>query len=83
MGENVLWEHKTEITEEKYKELSLQVRNYWFNVDEALPPDGYWALWKSKTGKYQEARFKEDAMNHFFPNAEFELEDCVAWMPLP
>lgn len=46
----------------------------------SLPPDGKWALWLSK--EYQVARFKEDAVNHIFPKAEYELEDCVGWIAL-
>lgn len=78
----VLYEHDIEVTEERYAEFVSQTRELLISVEEALPPDGKWALWLSKTGEYQIARFKEDAVNHFFPNAEFELEECVAWIAL-
>ena len=78
-----VWRHDIEITEEKYEEISSQIKEFLIPVDKALPPDGYWCLWCSKTGKKQIARFKNDAMNHFYPKAEFELEECVSWMPLP
>ena len=29
-------------------------------------------------------RYKADAIDHFFPNGRwFQLEDVIAWMPLP
>jgi hypothetical protein len=58
--------------------------NEWIPVVEQMPEDGSWALWCSDKGIIQVARFKMDAVDHFYPGGElFDLEDAVAWMPLP
>lgn len=59
-------------------------RGTWISVNEKLPDDGKWAIWCSNNGIIGIARFKEDYYNHFYPNeTSFDLEDAVAWMPLP
>ena len=56
----------------------------WILCKEQMPPAGNWAIWCSKKGLIQVARWKEDAIDHFWPSQEFfQLEDAVAWMPLP
>lgn len=58
--------------------------NEWIPISERLPEDGEWAIWCSNDGVIGIARFKEDCYNHFYPNETiFDLEDAVAWMPLP
>lgn len=56
----------------------------WIACSERLPEPGSWAIWCSIKGIIQVARWKEDAIDHFFPDQGFfDLEDAVAWMPLP
>lgn len=56
----------------------------WIPCSERLPEEGSWAIWCSSEGSIQVARWKIDALDHFFPDQGFfELEDAVAWMPLP
>ena len=56
----------------------------WVPCSERLPEPGSWAIWCSVKGIIQVARWKEDAIDHFFPDQGFfQLEDAVAWMPLP
>ena len=56
----------------------------WIPCSERLPEPGSWAIWCSIKGIIQVARWKEDAIDHFFPDQGFfNLEDAVAWMPLP
>ena len=65
---------------EKGKTMSEQ----WIPISKAMPEDGSWALWCSVDGTIQVARWKTDAIDHFYPGGEFfDLEDAVAWMPLP
>ena len=60
----------------------LQAR--WIPVSERLPEDGTWNIWQSKTGALSIERYKEDAYDHFCPSGRFfQLEDAIAWMPLP
>ena len=60
-------------------------RPKWTPCAERMPDDGKWAIWCSNEGVIGIARYKEDGyFKHFYPNdASFELEDAVAWMPLP
>lgn len=56
----------------------------WIPITDKMPEDGSWALWCSADGLVQVARWKTDAIDHFYPGGNlFELEDAVAWMPLP
>lgn len=56
----------------------------WIPCDEMMPEDGRWAIWYSKSGEVQAARYKVDGEDHFYPPGPlFRLEDAVAWMPLP
>lgn len=49
-------------------------------VGEKLPEDGAWNIWKDKFGNVEIARFKYDAMDHFFPPAgKIKEENIVAW----
>lgn len=51
-----------------------------------LPEPGSWAIWSDKEGHRIIARWKEDAIDHFFPDQrmfDFNLEDAVAWMEIP
>lgn len=55
----------------------------WIPVSERLPEDGEWAIFTNGELISVE-RYKLDVIDHFFPNGRwFELEDAVAWMPLP
>lgn len=73
------WNRRTGSNEEK--------KNYhygeWISVDEDLPEDGTWNLWTDGKSISIE-RYKMDALDHFEPGGRFfELEDAVAWMPIP
>ena len=55
----------------------------WISVKERLPEDGTWNIWTDGKNMSIE-RYKADAEDHFWPPARiFELEEVVAWMPLP
>ena len=55
----------------------------WIPISEISPNDGEWAIFTDGKNISVE-RFKLDAISHFFPNGRwFELEDAIAWMPLP
>ena len=59
-------------------------KSQWMPCSERLTEPGSWAIWCSNEGIIQVARWKEDAIDHFFPDQGFfDLEDAVAWMPLP
>jgi len=62
---------------------SAQRTGRWIPVSERLPEDGTWNIFTD--GKQVSIeRYKMDAIDHFFPAGRFfELEDAVAWMPLP
>lgn len=55
----------------------------WILVNERLPEDGHWAIFT--TGKDQSVeRYKMDCIDHFFPpGILFDLEDAIAWKPIP
>lgn len=66
------------------KQMEEEVKRLqWIPVNDKLPEDGTWCLWTN--GKQVSIeRYKLDAQDHFFPSGRwFELEDAVAWMPLP
>ena len=51
-----------------------------------LPEPGSWAIWSDKEGHRIIARWKEDAIDHFFPDQrmfDFNLEDAIAWTEIP
>lgn len=55
----------------------------WIPCGERLPEDGKWCLFTDGKNMSVE-RYKQDAIDHFFPNGRwFEFDDAVAWMPLP
>ena len=66
------------------KQMQEEVKSLqWISVNDKLPEDGTWCLWTN--GKQISIeRYKLDALDHFYPSGRwFELEDAVAWMPLP
>ena len=55
----------------------------WIPISEILPNDGEWAIFTNGT-QISVERYKMDALDHFYPSGRwFDLEDVVAWMPLP
>lgn len=65
-------------------ELEGKAEEKWISTIERLPEDGTWNIWQSKTGALSIERYKEDAYDHFCPSGRFfQLEDAIAWMPLP
>ena len=55
----------------------------WIPVNERLPRDGAWNIFTDGKNISVE-RYKADAIDHFFPNGRwFQLDDVIAWMPLP
>lgn len=56
----------------------------WIPLSESLPKDGTWNLFVDGKGRRSVERYKADAIDHFWPESRwFELEEAVAWMPLP
>ncbi len=57
----------------------------WTACSDQMPRDGQWAIWVFNDGYIDVARYKFDAIPHFFPptKSRYLLEDAVAWMPLP
>ena len=62
---------------------TIQPEPQWIPVSERLPRDGTWNIFTD--GKnISVKRYEADAIDHFFPNGRwFQLEDVIAWMPLP
>lgn len=55
----------------------------WIMLKDKLPEDGTWNIFTDGT-RVSIERFKEDAIDHFYPNGRwFELEDAIAWIALP
>ena len=55
----------------------------WIPIAEHLLKDGTWNIFTDGKNISVE-RYKADAIDHFFPNGRwFDLEDVIAWMPLP
>ncbi len=62
----------------------MNKNNGWIRITDKLPRNGQWAVWQNDEEVCQVARYKQDFGDHFFPQPpEFDLEDAVAWMPLP
>lgn len=62
---------------------TIQPEPQWIPVSERLPRDGAWNIFTDGKNISVE-RYKADAIDHFFPNGRwFQLEDVIAWMPLP
>ncbi len=56
---------------------------HWIPISEISPNDGEWAIF-TDGAQISVERYKMDALDHFFPSGRwFNLEDAVAWMPLP
>ena len=56
---------------------------YWIPISDRMPRDGTWNIFTDGKNISVE-RYKADAIDHFFPNGRwFQLEDVIAWMPLP
>jgi len=65
------------------KQPTIQPEPQWIPVSERLPSDGTWNIFTDGKNISVE-RYKADAIDHFFPNGRwFQLEDVIAWMPLP
>lgn len=55
----------------------------WIPIERELPRDGSWNIFTDGKNISVE-RYKADTIDHFFPNGRwFQLEDVIAWMPLP
>jgi len=64
-------------------ELITKLEPQWIPIAERLPKDGTWNIFTDGKNISVE-RYKADAIDHFFPNGRwFQLEDVIAWMPLP
>ena len=64
-------------------ELVAQPSPQWIPISDRLPRDGSWNIFTDGKNISVE-RYKADAIDHFFPNGRwFQLEDVIAWMPLP
>ena len=62
---------------------TIQCEPQWILTTERLPRDGSWNIFTDGKNISVE-RYKADAIDHFFPNGRwFQLEDVIAWMPLP
>jgi len=62
---------------------TAQPEPQWIPVSERMPRDGSWNIFTDGKNISVE-RYKADAIDHFFPNGRwFQLEDVLAWMPLP
>lgn len=62
---------------------TIQCEPQWILITERLPRDGSWNIFTDGKNISVE-RYKADAIDHFFPNGRwFQLEDVIAWMPLP
>jgi len=72
-----------DVVEMLYNLPSAQPEPQWIPVSERLPSDGTWNIFTDGENISVE-RYKADAIDHFFPNGRwFQLEDVIAWMPLP
>lgn len=57
--------------------------NQWIPCLERLPEDGTWNIFTDGK-RISIERYKFDIVSHFWPEPRwFDLEDAVAWMPLP
>lgn len=72
------------LTKEAFDELiERAARTEWVPLSEQLPEDGTWNLFTDGENMSVE-RYKADSIDHFFPEGRwFQLEQAVAWMPLP
>ena len=62
---------------------TVQPEPQWIPISDRLPRDGSWNIFTDGKNISVE-RYKADAIDHFFPNGRwFQLEDVIAWMPLP
>ena len=64
-------------------EPTVQPEPQWIPISDRLPRDGTWNIFTDGKNISVE-RYKADAIDHFLPNGRwFQLEDVIAWMPLP
>lgn len=62
---------------------TVQLEPQWIPIAERLPKDGTWNIFTDGKNISVE-RYKADAIDHFFPPGRwFDLDDAVAWIPLP
>ena len=62
---------------------AAQPEPQWIPIERELPRDGSWNIFTDGKNISVE-RYKADAIDHFFPAGRwFQLEDVIAWMPLP
>lgn len=62
---------------------TAQPEPQWIPIAERLPKDGTWNIFTDGKNISVE-RYKADAIDHFFPPGRwFDLDDAVAWIPLP
>lgn len=53
-----------------------------FLIGRKLPMDVKWSVWKDRFGNVEVARFKYDAIDHFYPHTNFiKEEDIKYWKP--
>lgn len=58
-------------------------RYEWIYINEKKPDDGDWCIFTNGS-KVSVERYKEDAIDHFYPEGRwFNLDDVIAWIPLP
>ena len=62
---------------------TVQLEPQWIPIAKRLPKDGTWNIFTDGKNISVE-RYKADAIDHFFPPGRwFDLDDAVAWIPLP
>jgi len=62
------------------------LKDRFIKCEKRMPDPGSWAIWKNDKGHVIVARWKEDAIDHFWPDQRdfyFPLEEAVEWAPLP
>lgn len=77
-------ENKIEFNSDiNYFIMSAPSVNQWIPCSERLPEDGTWNIFTDGK-RISIERYKFDIVSHFWPEPRwFDLEDAVAWMPLP
>ena len=85
--ECLVWDESGETTanevEKILEELPSAQPQRWIPCSERLPEDGTWNIFTDGK-KISIGRYKFDVISHFWPEPRwFDLEDAIAWMPLP